>query len=414
MKLKIKEPKFNSNTLLVTMDVGKKLNYGYARCKNGTSLPVFTFSNTGEGFRYLLNKVEQFRRKKGLRKLLFGLESTGSYGQALIYFLYKRGFDIVQINPMHTKRVKEIQDNSPNKTDKKDPKVIADIIELNRYLSLIIPEGASADLRGLIHLREHKLDDITRIYNRIESQLYLIFPEFLSVMKTLKTKTALYLIKHYPTPQALCKLGLKKLIHEIERISRKQLGNKKAEDLYHAALSSAGITDGAESIIDGIQMHLNELELYQTHKDELENKIDNKLKAVPYSQRILSVRGIGVITTAAIIGEVGDLKQYQSNNEVLKVAGLNLYEISSGQHKGERHISKRGRSLLRKTLYFAALNVTRKDGILHDKYHSYIERGMLKNKALTAISRKLMGIIFALVRDNVNYIEGYKVLSKVA
>ncbi len=414
MKVRKKEQKFNSETLLATVDVGKIKNYGYARCHDGSELTVFDFFNTGKGFGYFLNKVEKFRIKKGLRKILFGLESTGTYGDALIYYLHKRGMEIVQVNPMHTKRVKEIQGNSQNKTDKKDPKVIADIISLNNYLTVIIPEGTSAELRRLSHFREHKIEDINRIYNRIESQIFLIFPEFLHVMKTLKTKTSFYLLKHYPTPQAIQSLGLDELTEVIERVSRKRLGRERAEELYNATLLSGGIDDAVEIIVEGLRMSLDEIELYEGHLSQIEQKMENRLQQVPYSEFIMSIRGIGSISTAVIIGEVGDLRKYKSKQELLKLAGLNLFEISSGKHKGEKHITKRGRSLLRKILFYAALNASKKNGILHETYQGHLDKGMEKIKALTAISRKLLGIIFALVRDSMKYIEDYKELAKAA
>jgi predicted cupin superfamily sugar epimerase len=69
---------------------------------------------------------------------------------------------------------------------------------------------------------------------------------------------------------------------------------------------------------------------------------------------------------------------------------------------------------MRKILFYAALNVVRKGGILHETYRSYLERGMKKIKAITAISRKLVCIIYALVRDSSDYIEKYHNFEKAA
>ena len=49
---------------------------------------------------------------------------------------------------------------------------------------------------------------------------------------------------------------------------------------------------------------------------------------------------------------------------------------------------------------FGLLNVVRKGGIFHEKYQSYLNRGMLRQKALIAIARKLLRVIFAIVRDH--------------
>jgi len=88
----------------------------------------------------------------------------------------------------------------------------------------------------------------------------------------------------------------------------------------------------------------------------------------------------------------------------MKLAGLNLYEISSGKRKGQRRISKRGRSLLRKILFYAAIQMIRKNGIMYDYYARLTGRGMERMRALIAVSRKLLRIIYAIVRDNRDYV----------
>ena len=117
---------------------------------------------------------------------------------------------------------------------------------------------------------------------------------------------------------------------------------------------------------------------------------------------------------AGLIGEVGDFRSYQTISEVTKLAGLNLYEVSSGRHQGKRRISKRGRSLIRKLLYFAALRLIKRGAIYHSTYQSYLKRGMNKMAALTAIIRKLWRMMFAIVRDNREFDSNYLSLSQAA
>lgn len=132
------------------------------------------------------------------------------------------------------------------------------------------------------------------------------------------------------------------------------------------------------------------------------------LKKIPYSQSILSIKGIGEVTVAGLIGEVGDFRQFTTISEIMKLAGLDLYEISSGKHRGQRHISKRGRSYLRKLLFFVAINTIRTNGIMHENYLRMLNRGMPKVKAVVAITRKLLRIIFAMVRNHTTYREHYE------
>lgn len=168
-----------------------------------------------------------------------------------------------------------------------------------------------------------------------------------------------------------------------------------------------GIKDGLESIILEIKEILSAIEGINRFTAELENHMSEHLKQVPYSKFILSLKGIGDITAAGLIGEMGDFRNFRTISEVIKHAGLELFEISSGKHKGKRRISKRGRPLLRKLLFFASINVVRKGGILHQQYQLHLQKGMPKIKALVAISRKLFSIIFALVRNHCVYTENY-------
>jgi transposase len=139
----------------------------------------------------------------------------------------------------------------------------------------------------------------------------------------------------------------------------------------------------------------------------LEAEMVRYLEQIPYSRIILSLKGIGPVTAAGLIGEVGDFTKFSTIGEVMKLAGLDLYEVSSGKHRGKLRISKRGRPLMRKLLYLAALSAVRKGGVMHEWYQRALDRGMIKTKALVAVSRKLLGIIYALVRDHSIYVENY-------
>ncbi len=142
--------------------------------------------------------------------------------------------------------------------------------------------------------------------------------------------------------------------------------------------------------------------------DGLEKEMKHYLEQIPYSHSILSIKGIGDVTAAGLIGEVGDFRKFSTISEITKLAGLDLYEISSGRKKGQRRISKRGRSYLRKILFFGAINVVKSKGILHAQYQKMLGRGMAKIKALIAICRKLLRITFAIVRDNTMYVSNHE------
>jgi len=397
----------NDKTLIVAIDIGKTTDTGYCRCPDGKEIKPFEFSNNAEGFNKLWDRICWMKMSHHLEEVVVGFESTGAYGEPLVHYLRQKPVKLVQVNPMHTKRMKDLQGNSPGKTDQKDPKVIADIISLGHALSVVIPEGAAAELRRLTLARERSIQRRTALYNQLQDLVFIVFPEFLQVMKDVKTQSAQYLLRHYPTPQDIVACGSEALTRILKQVSRGKLGQIRAQALYDAAVQSVGLQEGRRGILLETEEILLGLEACKRFIEKMQEEMVPYLEQIPYSDSLLSVKGIGEITVAGLIGEVGDFRQFHTLREVMKLAGLDLFEISSGKHKGNRHISKRGRPLLRKLLYFAAINTIRKGGVMHASYQRHLERGMPKTKALIAIARKLLRILFALVRDHSQYAEQY-------
>jgi transposase len=396
----------NEKTLVVTLDIGKSVHYGYLRTPTGHDVKPFPVHNSKKSFKEFCARIVQFREKHGLEDVVVGFESTGSYAEPLFHYLKNKPVKLVQINPMHSKRVKELSGNSPNKTDNKDPRVIADVICLGHALTVVIPEGPAAHLRRLTQARERAVKSYISMINRLQDLVFVIFPEFCTILNP-SSKTALFLLKNYTTPESIYAMGLKSLIEVLKKVSRGQVRQERLKELFQAARDSIGIYEGKESILLEIDHLVLRIEDEKRFIENLETKMADYLSQIPYSASLLSIKGIGVITVAGLIGEVGDFKKFKTVSEVIKLAGLDLYEISSGQHKGKRRISKRGRSLMRKLLYFAALNTARSQGIMNEAYKKMLERGMPKMKALVAISRKLLRIMFALARDNEKYVKNY-------
>lgn len=397
----------NAKTLIVAIDIGKGTDVGYCRCPSGKDIKPFEFSNNIEGFRKLWDRICWEKTSNHLEEVVVGFESTGAYGEPLVHYLKQKPVKLVQVNPMHTKRMKDLQGNSPGKTDQKDPKVIADIIGLGHALSVVIPEGAAAELRRLTLARERSIQRRTALYNQLQDLVYILFPEFLQVMKDVKTQSARYLLRHYPRPQDIVACGSEPLELTLKRVSRGKLGKERAQALYGVATQSVGLQEGRRGILLEMEEILSSLEGCQRFIEKVEEEMLPYLEQIPYRNSLLSVKGIGEVTVAGLIGEIGDFRQFHTLREVMKLAGLDLFEISSGKHQGNRHISKRGRPLLRKLLYFAAINTIRKGGVMHGCYQRHLEKGMPKTKALIAIARKLLGILFALVRNHSQYVENY-------
>jgi transposase len=187
-----------------------------------------------------------------------------------------------------------------------------------------------------------------------------------------------------------------------------KFGIKDAESLIGLARETVGIKEGVDGILLDIRHILMQLEAEGRFIPEVEAEMAATLERILCSIRLLSIKGLGIVSVAGLIGEVGDFSKFSTQSEIVKLAGLDLYEISSGKRKGQRRISKRGRSLLRKILFYAAIQMIRKNGIMYDYYARLTGRGMERMRALIAVSRKLLRIIHAIVRDNRDYVGQYQ------
>ena len=402
-----KSKSVNNETMIVTLDIGKGSHYGYFRAPDGQEVEPFVFYQSYDSFHSFWKKLSRFKKAHGCRQVIVGFESTGPYAEPITHFLKQRPVTLVQINPMHSKRIRELTGNSPNKTDRKDPRVIADVIMLGHALRVVIPQGSSAHLRRLTQARERAIKDRTAMLNQVQHLVFVIFPEFLQVIKNISCKTGLYLLRHYPTRQAIAALGEEKLTTIIKQVSRGRMGQGHARELFHSAQRSVGINEGQDSIVEEIGHLIDKIARENDFIDRLQCQMRAHLEQIPYSSCLLSLPGVGLITVAGLIGEVGDFRQYRTVAEITKLAGLDLFEVSSGKHQGRRRISKRGRPLMRKLLYFAAINAVKSTGIMHQPYTQMVERGMPKIKALVAISRKLLRVMYALARDQEMYMENF-------
>lgn len=395
----------NNRVLIVGIDIGKKKHFVRFLHFDGHISKPFSFKNTREGFTDLTDRILKLIKDGNYHSAVVGLESTGHYWKPLAYYL--DGFTdlrLVQVNPAHVKKAKEIYDGSPGKTDQKDPGVIAMLIQMGKFQKLVLPKGEFASLRIYARQREQKVVEFGIQRNILHSLVDTIFPEYGSIFQKLESKTSLYILERYSTPECLVNQGLTKLTAVLRKTSRGQLSTDRAQKLFNAARSSVGIKEGIESVVYAMRSTVSNIKRVQREISEIEKLMINSLRKISYAEQLLSIHGIGPVSLSLILGEIGDIRRYRKAEEILKLAGLNLYEISSGQHKGRRRISKRGRPLLRKTLFYAALRMVKTKGVFRLDYLRLTENNkMHKTKAMVALSRKLLRVIFALARDNVSF-----------
>ena len=154
---------------------------------------------------------------------------------------------------------------------------------------------------------------------------------------------------------------------------------------------------------DKFACHLIE-EMLESLEKQLRT-IDKKIKEFvddlkadnPNVSIIMSVPGVGLVTTATLVCELPELGQI-SRTKIAKLVGVAPIARQSGQSDGKR-FTRGGRSVVRRVLYMAALVGTQTNPVLQKFYARLVAKGKPKKLALIACMRKLLLMLHDMVRQ---------------
>lgn len=397
-----------SHTLIVGVDIAKEDQWARFVDHRGLELGKgLKFRNDQNGFELILASIAANCKQRRLTKVIVGLEPTGHYWKPLAHYLMLQGITVVMVNPYHTKRAKELDDNSPTKSDKKDSLTIAKLVRDGRYYEVYMPQDIFAELRVLSTARISLIKRHNAIKNTITAVLDEYFPEFVTVFKhPLTGKASLQLLKACPFPALIIELGVEGVLDEIRKAVKKTVGRQKAQQLLDTAKISIGVRYGIASAKLRIGLLIEELEVLQNQIGQIESAMEKALLATEWGEIILGIPGIGVVSAASFFGEIGDPRRFDHPRQIARMAGYNLIEDSSGKNKSATAISKRGRKHLRSVLYQMARTMTAVNDEMRELYIYLKTRpnNPLKAKqALIVVAKKIITVIYNLVKKKSPY-----------
>ena len=397
-------------TLIVGVDIGSETNFARTFNWRGQELSkkVFRFSNSLEGFQSFLAYLGTYAEAIAAEQVIVGCEPTGHYWFNLARYLEGNNIKLALVNPYHVKQIKELDDNSPKKTDLKDPKTIAKLVVDGRYSYPYLPEGIYADLREAVSSRERIVKELNAITNRIRRWLKIYFPEYLVVYKNFSAESGLTVLESVPLPQDIVQLGPEG-VNQLWRDKKlRTVGMKRALTLVEAAHNSIGLPGGSCARME-IQLLLEDFRTKQLQLERITEVLEEETLRVPYADKLLAIKGVGLITVAGFLAEVGDIRRFDSPKQIQKLAGLEIKENSSGKHHGRSSISKRGRKRLRKILFQVMLPMIQNNAEFGEIYQYFTTRqkNPLKGKqAIIAAGCKLIRVFYAILKHGVDYDPG--------
>ncbi len=385
---------------IVGIDVAKRSHTVRVIDAEGkTVYKPFSVRNNCSGCNALLERLRKLTNHKS--DFIFAMESTAHYWLALYTRLRKEGYQVVVLNPIQTDAMREMLMQEA-KTDEIDTLVIAETIRFGRYKASSVPQEKLLALRELCRNRFYLIDMGSDLKRKITALLDQVFPEFETQFDSIFCKSAVAVLKQYPTPEKLSRAQTGKLTEVLRSASNGRFGEWKARQLKELARDSFGIPDceGAYSAL--LLLYLDQLQSLQDGAASLERRMGEIFSQ--FGSTLTSITGIGPVLGAVILSEIRDISCFASADKLAAYAGLNPKVKQSGETKSRAvHMSKRGSPYLRRAIWMAGAIAVQYDPMFKAYYEKKAAEGLRYMNIIGHVSKKMTAVIFAVMRDNKVY-----------
>jgi len=397
-------------TLFVGVDLALDRNVAVVLSERAERLARFGFPNDRDGYDYFYRRLKAVQERQQAPALLVGMEPTNYFWKLLASDMEQRRPDYSYrlVNPYTVKKNREGDQLDRSKDDNRDAFTIGDLLRTGKYTQTQLLHGAYAELRQYVTLHTRLKRDIRRQKTLIRNVAGQLFPELPGVFKDFSGETALAMLRHHASATVVQRISQKAFIASVRaNFSGRRLQVAKLRRAHGLAARSVGLKDGVEALQLALRLHIGMLEALHRQVEEVCAALIDIFLALPESDYLLSVHGLGLITAATILSEIGDPKHYSNGNQLIKLAGTQPVLNTSGRKTRSRTpMSHKGRPRLRTALFFAVMRLVQVDEAFARQYlhlQTREKNPLTKMQALGVLMNKLLRILWALMRNRTFY-----------
>ena len=359
--------------------------------------PAFSIGNNRDGFDQLTTVLAELPGP-----VMVGLEATGHYWLALYDDLTGQGYSVAVINPLQVAAYRR-SGIRKTKTDPTDAFWIADFLRIANLRPTDQELPVILQLRELSRFRFWLTDQIGDCKRKVLSILDRVFPEYETLFSSVFLKSSRALLKEAVSAQEFADFDLDELSTLLHSASRGRFGQPKAEAIQNAARQSVGVGFLVDAMRVQMGCLLQQIDLLQEQVARLDGVLAELMAQIP--QYITSIPGIGPVTGAAILGEIGDIHRFDSVAKLVAYAGIDPTVYQTGRFKASKaHMSKRGSPYLRHALWLAATVAARHDPDLRAFYEAKRQEGKHHGTVIGAVCRKLLARIYVILKEQRPYV----------
>ena len=365
------------------------------------------FENKPSTFSEFLLEVETYV-SNGL-SVVFGLEDVGGYGRALAKYLVDHEQVVKEVNPalsfLERKSQVMIQKN-----DSWDAECVARIL-VNKFNQL--PDAKPNDLfwsiQQLVSRRNALVKAQSALKNQLHIQLNHHYPSYKKFFSELDGKTALAFWQQYPSPSCLEGANIKQLTAFLLDVSNNTCSVKKASEILKLVKEDGHTMKEYQETRDFlVRSIVRDIEFKKTEMKYIERELKQLVKLLDY--QLETMPGIELVTASALIAEIGDVRRFPNANKLARFAGIAPVYFGSGG-KGKVHKSKQGNRALHALFYNLAVQQVQvakgskmpRNPVFHTYYQKKLKEGKTKGQALVCIMRRLVNIVYGMMKYKTAY-----------
>lgn len=303
-----KRQRIRNTTLIVGVDVGNAFNaVGFMNKQGKVLSSCAKLYNNREGFDQFVKTTEALKTRYRLKDVLIGMEPTGHYWRKLAYFAREQGYEVRFVRTTALKHHRELDESSSAKSDQRDALTIANITREGKYIDTVIEDGAMRQLRTLAKTRERLLRYSVSAKNALHAALDDYFPELHKIFWSMGTRSLWTILEQCPFPDDVVLMKISSLQELIAKSSRKKAGSaQKAKALYQAAQKSIGLKRVGDADRFRVKICLEEVKRTVVMLKDIDRQIKKVLKEMPSAPYLLSIPGVGTLSAAVFLGELGN------------------------------------------------------------------------------------------------------------
>lgn len=405
MRVNEKIERITQDTLICGIDVGK--TKCCARFCDFRGLEVYhkVWFDRTENLDKIGCHVTAAMSKENKTDVIIAFEPTGHYWLNIDKYFKDCGQETVLMPTYTVKQSKEQYDQNPSKSDPKDAILIARLTSEGKYVKPIERNDVYQDIYAGYQI----YDDIQKEINRIKNKIHVWNDKYFTELEHVYKITSVSIKPIYENQLLPNEIKNMTLDNFIELMRKDHPRSNK-----DSIIMLKELCDKTNSINpDGftkyeIKRLYERYEQLNKELEEIKNRLIELASQIDYVEKIVEISGVNYISVVGIIAETGDLRNYDHAKQIIKMSGLSLKESSSGQKKGKKHISKRGRAKLRRNLKQTGISLVKNNSFflqLHNYYITERVNSLTKLISINAIIRKFLYILMAIVKSGESFNE---------